>query len=361
LWDIDSPNLYFLKSELSLNGEVIDAAETRFGFREIQFTQNDGFFLNGRRVKLCGVCQHHDTGALGAVADKDAIKRQLLLLREMGVNAIRTAHNPPAAVFMELADTMGFLVMSELTDMWQLPKTEYDYARFFDGWVEKDAASWIRRDRNCPSVIMWSVGNEIYDTHADFEAGAATLKKLMALVSEHDPDTHARVTLGSNYMPWENTQKCADIIKLIGYNYAEYLYGEHHSAHPDWLIYGSETGSTVQSRGVYHFPYSKPLLADDDMQCSALGNSSTSWGAKSVEAFLTDDRDAEFSLGQFVWTGTDYIGEPTPYQTKNSYFGHIDTAGFPKDSFYVIKSAWTDYKKAPFVHIFPYWDFSRGQ
>jgi len=361
LWDTDTPNLYFLKSELLINGEIMDTSETRFGFREVFFSANDGFFLNSKHVKLHGVCQHHDTGALGAAADKNAIKRQLLILREMGVNAIRTAHNPPARVFMELADEMGFLVMSEFADMWKLPKTEYDYARFFDEWAERDAASWIRRDRNCPSVIMWSIGNEIYDTHADFEQGAATLKKLMGFVAAHDPDTHAAVTLCSNYMPWENTQKCADIIKLIGYNYAEYLYNEHHAAHPDWLIFGSETASTVQSRGVYHFPFSKFCLADDDCQCSALGNSSTSWGAKSVEAFLTDDRDAEFSLGQFIWTGTDYIGEPTPYQTKNSYFGHIDTAGFPKDSFYVIKSAWTDYRKAPFVHIFPYWDFSAGQ
>lgn len=361
LWDVDSPNLYILKSELIADGEVSDTAETRFGFREIEFSPDRGFLINSRRIKINGVCQHHDLGVFGAAFNKNALRRQLTKLKEMGVNAVRTSHNPPASAFMELTDEMGFLVMSEFTDMWQINKTEFDYSRFFDEWAERDAAAWIRRDRNCPSVIMWSLGNEIYDTHADFEKGSGVMKMLMECVRKHDPEGHARATLCSNYIPWENTQKCADIIKLIGYNYAEYLYHEHHKKHPDWIIYGSETASTLQSRGVYHFPLKKPILEDDDLQCSCLGNCSTGWGAIDVEAFLTDDRDAEFSLGQFIWTGTDYIGEPTPYQTKNSYFGHIDTAGFYKDTFYIIKSQWTDYKKSPMVHIFPYWDFSPGQ
>jgi len=208
---------------------------------------------------------------------------------------------------------------------------------------------------------MWSVGNEVSDTHADAEDGGATLRRLMDLVKLHDPNGHGYVTLCSNYMPWENTQKCADIIKLMGYNYAEYLYHAHHAAHPDWIIYGGETASTVQSRGIYHFPLSKSLLADDDLQCSALGNSTTSWGAKTSEACIIDHRDATFTMGQFLWTGTDYIGEPTPYHTKNSYFGQVDTAGFPKDSYYIYQSAWTDYKKSPMVHLFPYWDWSPGQ
>ena len=361
VWDIENPFCYTLRSQLIVNGEISDTAETRFGFREISFTSSDGFFLNGQRVKLYGCCQHHDLGALGAAFNKDAARRQLLTLKEMGTNAIRTAHNPPASGFMELADEMGFLVISEFTDMWRRPKTRYDYALYFDEWAERDAASWIRRDRNCPSVIMWSVGNEIYDTHADAEDGAKTLAFLMNLVKKHDPDGHATATFGSNYLPWENTQKCADIIKLTGYNYADNLYKSHHVAHPDWIIYGAETCSVVQSRGIYHFPLNKPLLADDDLQCSSLGNSATSWGAKSAEACIIADRDAGFSLGQFIWTGTDYIGEPTPYHTKNSYFGQIDTAGFPKDSFYIFKSAWTDYKKAPMIHILPYWDFSPNQ
>ena len=180
-------------------------------------------------------------------------------------------------------------------------------------------------------------------------------------VLEHDPRENGKVTIGSNYMPWENAQKCADIVKIVGYNYAEKYYQEHHKKHPDWVIYGSETGSVVQSRGIYHFPFEKAILADDDEQCSALGNSRTSWGAKSAEACIIAERDAPFSLGQFIWTGFDYIGEPTPYHTKNSYFGQLDTATFKKDSYYIYQAAWTDYRKNPMVHIFPYWDFNEGQ
>jgi len=360
-WDINSPTCYILESTLLQNGKVQDTAYTRFGFRTIAYSPKGGFELNGRCVDINGVCQHHDLGALGAALHKDALRRQLQILKDMGVNAIRTAHNPPAEALMELTDEMGFVVMTEITDMWRRPKTANDYARFFDEWIEKDMAAWMRRDRNCPSIIMWSIGNEIYDTHASFEEGSKTMQMLMSLVEKHDPLGNAPSTLCSNYMPWENTQKCADIIKLMGYNYAEYLYHDHHAKNPDWIIYGGETASTVQSRGIYHFPLAKAILADDDLQCSALGNSSTSWGAKNTEACIIDHRDATFTMGQFLWTGTDYIGEPTPYHTKNSYFGQIDTAGFPKDSFYIYQSAWTDYKDSPMVHLFPYWDWSPGQ
>lgn len=357
LWDINDPACYALKSELLIEGTVVDTVFTRFGFREIAFSPSKGFFLNKRQVQLNGVCHHHDCGALGAAVHKDAIRRQLEILRGMEVNAIRTAHNPPAAVFMELCDEMGFLVMSEFTDVWKRPKTKFDYARFFEDWAKRDVAAWVRRDRNCPSIIMWSVGNEIYDTHADYEDGASTLKFLMKEVRRHDPKGNAELTLCSNYMPWENTQKCAGIIKKIGYNYADHLYKEHHKAHPDWFIYGGETASTVQSRGVYHFPLKTALLSDDDLQCSALGNSSTSWGAKSTEAVI---RAHIGTPGQFIWTGFDYIGEPTPYHTKNSYFGAIDTAGFLKDCYYIYKAAWSD-SKNPVLHLYPYWDWSPGQ
>lgn len=360
-WSPNNPKLYTLKSSLFIDGLCIHTVNTRFGFRECSFSANDGFALNGEYIKLNGVCLHHDLGSLGAAVHKDAIIRQLLLLRDMGVNAIRTAHNPPAKVFMELADEMGFLIVSELLDMWKQPKNTYDYARFFDQWIEKDVASWIRRDRNHPSLIFWSIGNEIYDTHANADDGNNTIQKLMNLVRQYDPHEHAPITFGSNYMPWENTQKCADLIGYVGYNYAENLYADHHKAHPDWIIYGSETCSTAQSRGIYHFPLSQSILADDDLQCSALGNSSTSWGARSVEACIIADRDTPFSLGQFIWAGQDYLGEPTPYHTKNTYLGHIDTAGFPKDSYYIFQAAWTDYIINPMIHLFPYWDFSPGQ
>ncbi|WP_058301564.1 glycoside hydrolase family 2 TIM barrel-domain containing protein [Gorillibacterium timonense] len=360
LWDIEQAKLYSCVTELVRNGEVIDREENRFGIRTIQFTPDSGFFLNGRHVKLHGSCEHHDLGALGAAVNRTAIKRRLDILRTMGVNAIRTSHNMPAVELMELADEMGFLILSEGFDMWEMPKTEYDYARFFPEWISRDVASWVRRDRNHPSIIGWSIGNEIYDTHAS-ERGQEVTSLLVGFVREHDPRCNGYVTIGSNFMQGENAQKCADIVKLAGYNYAERLYEEQHRQHPDWMIYGSETASVIQSRGIYHFPLSQSVLADDDEQCSALGNCTTGWGAKNTEFCIIADRDAEYCAGQFIWTGFDYIGEPTPYSTKNSYFGQIDTAGFPKDSAYIFRAEWTDYKKSPFVHLFPYWDFTEGQ
>lgn len=360
LWDIENPKCYTCVTELLRNGEIIDKEENIFGFKKAEFTADKGFFLNDRHVKLHGCCEHHDLGSLGAAVNKTAIRRKLKMLRTMGVNAIRTSHNMPAVELMELADEMGFLILSEGFDMWEMPKTTYDYARFFPEWVDKDVASWVRRDRNHPSLIGWSIGNEIYDTHAS-ERGQEITSLLLGLVREHDPRSNGYVTIGSNFMQGENAQKCADIVKLAGYNYAERLYEEQHGAHPDWMIYGSETASVIQSRGIYHFPLSQQMLANDDEQCSSLGNCATGWGAKNTEYCIIADRDAEYCAGQFIWTGFDYIGEPTPYSTKNSYFGQIDTAGFPKDSAYVFRAEWTDYKKSPFVHIFPHWDFNEGQ
>ena len=360
LWDITSPNLYLLVTELLDHQTVIDTTSTRFGFRQISFDCNQGFFLNGRHVKLQGSCEHHDLGALGSAVNREAIRYRLQLLQEMGVNAIRTAHNMPCVELMELSDEMGILIVSEAFDMWRGSKTPYDYARFFDQWAPYDVASWIRLDRNHPSIILWSIGNEIHDTHQD-ESGINTTKYLVSLVHQHDFYHTAFTTIGSNYMPWENARKCAEFVDVIGYNYGEKYYIEHHREHPNWCIYGSETSSIVQSRGIYHFPYQQSVLADDDEQCSALGNSATSWGAKNTEFCIITERDTTYRAGQFIWTGFDYIGEPTPYHTKNSYFGQLDTAGFKKDSFYFYQSAWTDYKTAPMIHILPCWDFSNGQ
>jgi len=360
LWDIDEPKLYQLKTEILLDGDRIDEQINRFGFRTIRYDVDSGFYLNERHVKLRGVCQHHDLGSLGAAINRTALKRQLSILKEMGVNAIRTSHNMCAVELLELADEMGFLINAESFDMWEKQKNAYDYARFFKDWVERDVASWIRRDRNHPSINMWCIGNEIYDTHAD-EHGQELTLMLMDLVYKHDAYGNAPVTIGSNYLPWENAQQCADIVKLVGYNYAEKYYKPHHEQHKDWMIYGSETGSVVQSRGIYHFPLSADILCDDDEQCSSLGNSITSWGARSIEKCIIDDRDAKFNAGMFIWSGFDYIGEPTPYHTKSCYFGQIDTAGFKKDSFYLYQTEWTDYRTSPMVHIFPYWDFNEGQ
>ena len=359
-WDIENPVLYILVTELVKDETVVDELRQFIGFRKLLFTTEKGLFLNGRYIKLNGVCEHHDLGCLGAAFNKAALRRQFMKLKEMGVNALRTSHNMPAKEFMELADEMGFLVVAEAFDMWERSKTPYDYARFFKEWYRADVASWIRRDRNHPSLLMWSIGNEIYDTHAD-EHGLEIAKYLSEAVRVHDSRENAPVTIGSNYMPWENAQKCADYVKYAGYNYGEMCYEKHHEEHPDWYIYGSETCSTVQSRGIYRFPFAQSVLCDDDEQCSSLGNATTSWGAKSTEQCITSDRDAKYSLGQFIWTGFDYIGEPTPYHTKNSYFGQIDTAGFFKNQAYMYQAEWTDYKKAPMVHVFPYWDFSLGQ
>lgn len=393
LWDVEDPQCYELLVELcgqpdtgkeepdtgkeetvtgkeepvagqegSITGEgttVRDWDRITIGFRTIKFEPDNGCFLNGRNLKIRGVCEHHDLGCLGAAFHAGAMERKLRMLKAMGVNALRTSHNMQDPEFMELADRMGFLVVDEAFDMWERPKTTYDYARFFKEWFRKDVRSWVRRDRNHPCVMLWSIGNEIYDTHAD-EHGQEITRQLMAEVREHDPEGNAPITIGSNYMAWENAQKCADIVKFAGYNYGEKYYEEQHREHPDWIMYGSETASLVQSRGIYHFPLKKPLLAEEDEQCSALGNSATSWGARSLEKCIAGDR-AGYIFGQFLWSGFDYIGEPTPYHTKNSYFGQIDTAGFPKDAYYVFQAAWTDCRKAPMVHLFPYWDFNPGQ
>ncbi len=359
-WDVEHPHLYILKTGLWKDGEIIQEEYSQIGFRSIAFDPEQGFLLNGRRVKLNGVCEHHDLGALGAAFHRAAMARKFRILKEMGVNALRGTHNMTAPAVVELADQMGILMISEAFDMWERSKTTYDYARFFKEWSERDVESWVMRDRNHPCIIMFSIGNEIYDTHVDAHGREITVR-LRDLVKKYDYRRNAGITIGSNYMPWENAQLCADEVKLAGYNYGEKYYEEHHKAHPDWVIYGSETSSMVQSRGIYHFPLRASILTEDDEQCSSLGNSPTSWGAKSMERCVCEDRDMDFSMGQFLWTGFDYIGEPTPYHTKNSYFGQVDTAGFPKDAYYVWQSAWTDYRKAPMIHIFPYWDFNEGQ
>ena len=360
VWDITSPESYVLETTLYFKGEAVDTFITGFGLRTIEYTTDEGFFLNGRHVKINGVCEHHDLGLFGAAFNKDAMRRKFATLKQMGVNAVRTSHNMPAGILMDLADEMGIMIDSEAFDMWRRPKTEFDYARFFEENYKKDIRSWVRRDRNHPSVIMWSIGNEIYDCHADETAPLLTAE-MKKTVETYDYEINAPATHASNFMGWAGARKCADVLKMAGYNYGERLYDEQHKEHPDWMIYGSETCSTVQSRGIYHFPLSVSVMADDDEQCSSLGNCTTSWGAPSTEYVITMDRDRCYSQGQFLWTGFDYIGEPTPYHTKNSYFGQIDTAGFPKDTFYLFKSSWTDAEKAPFVHIFPYWDWNDGQ
>ena len=360
LWDIENPYCYTTKTQLfAEDGTLLDEIVQNCGFKTSVFDKDKGYFLNGKHIKIYGACQHHDLGLLGAAFDKNALRRQFDKLKEMGVNSVRCSHNPPPKAWMDLADEMGLLIDDEAFDMWEKPKTQFDYGNYFNDWYKKDVASWVRKDRNHPCLLMWSIGNEIYDTHVG--NGFEITKNLYAQVIKHDPEKVAPITIASNYMMTDGAQNCATQIDTVGYNYLERLYDEHHTKYPDWKIYGSETGSTVQSRGIYHFPETLKLVTFSDGQCSTLGNCSTTWGAANTQTVITTDRDCEFSAGQYIWTGWDYIGEPTPYHTKNSYFGQIDTAGFPKDTFYLYKSEWAYKKAEPFVHLLPYWDWNEGQ
>ena len=351
-WSPDTPYLYSIKIKYGGQSEML-----KTGLRSVLMDPDHGLFLNGVPTKLKGVCLHHDLGALGAAFHPKAARRQIELMQKMGANAIRTSHNPPASAFLDLCDEMGMLVVDEAFDMWERPKTEYDYARFFPQWHSEDVASWIRRDRSHPCVIMWSIGNEIYDMHADFR-GTEITQSLSELVRKHDPLGHATVTFGCNYMPWEGGQRCAEYVDAVGYNYGEKYYDQHHLLHPSWIIYGSETGSVLSSRGIYHFPMSQSIMSEADQQCSALGNSNTSWGAENLCKIIIDDIHNPYSLGQFIWSGIDYIGEPTPYHTRSCYFGQADTACFPKDSYYLFKSFWRNEK---LIHIGVSWDWNQGQ
>lgn len=358
LWSVDDPMLYTLKISLYSGSELLDCVNETFGYRTAEFDPDRGFLLNGEPVKLHGVCMHHDLGALGSALNEAALARQLRIMKEMGVNAIRTSHNMPARQLVQLCDEMGLLVDSEAFDMWEKPKTEFDNHRFFTEHAERDVRSWIERDRNHPCIIMWSIGNEINDTIDPH--GLDITKRLYEYVLKYDPKGNAAPTIGSNYMGDENAQKCSDVVKLAGYNYSEYLYDEHHAKYPDWVIYGSETASAVRSRGIYRFPVELPLLTGEDCQCSSLDNSVVGWGSSAMKSWRLD-RDCPFCCGQFIWTGFDYIGEPTPYNTKNSYFGIVDTAGFPKDIYYFYQSVWISPEQKKVLHIVPsYWDFIPG-
>lgn len=359
LWSVDDPMLYTLKISLYSGSELLDCVNESFGYRTAEFDPDRGFLLNGEPVKLHGVCMHHDLGALGSALNEAALARQLRIMKEMGVNAIRTSHNMPARQLVQLCDEMGLLVDSEAFDMWEKPKTEFDNHRFFTEHAERDVRSWIERDRNHPCIIMWSIGNEINDTIDPH--GLDITKRLYEYVLKYDPKGNSAPTIGSNYMGDENAQKCSDVVKLAGYNYSEYLYDEHHAKYPDWVIYGSETASAVRSRGIYRFPAELPLLTGEDCQCSSLDNSVVGWGSSAMKSWRLD-RDCPFCCGQFIWTGFDYIGEPTPYNTKNSYFGIVDTAGFPKDIYYFYQSVWVSPEQKKVLHIVPsYWDFIPGQ
>ena len=356
LWSLDKPQLYELETSIVENGNVLDETTTPFGVPET------GFSLNGVPMKMHGVCLHHDQGSLGAITNVRALTRQLSIMKDMGVNAIRTSHNPPTPELLDLADRMGFLVMDEAFDCWEIKKTTNDYHLYFNDWSDRDLSAMVERDKNHPSIVIWGIGNEIP------QRSLATAKRLRDDVRAIDTTRPvAMANAGGNY-----DTDVADSLDLVGYNYYDYpstkfgasVYDSDHAKHPNWKIFGSETSSAIRSRGVYHLPTTvlKPdmdhfsELQKPDGQCSSYDNTVVPWGETAEQSWI-DDRDRPYCFGQFIWTGFDYIGEPTPYDTsKSSYFGAVDTCGFPKDIYYFYKSQWTD---KPLVHILPSWEKDR--
>jgi len=335
LWSPASPAMYSVVTTVSVGGAVVDTYVTPLGIRTFAFDANQGFSLNGQRLKLNGVCLHHDLGALGAAVNTRAMERRFELLKQMGTNAVRTSHNPPAPEFLDLADRMGLLVMDEAFDMWYGAKTEHDYARFFRDWSDIDIGDMVARDRNHPSVFMWSIGNEIPQA-----ADQNVARQLMNAVRAQD-DTRV---IGQAFAQWSYDEGTAGIEDVVGLNYNPGLYDSQHASHPTWKFLGSETSSAVRSRGIYD---------NSNTQCSSYDDSVVGWGQRAEDSWR-DVNTRDFIAGEFIWTGIDYIGEPTPYEwpAKSSYFGAIDTANFPKDIFYFYQSRW-NYDGPPMVHLVP--------
>jgi beta-galactosidase len=360
------PNRYVAVTQVRQNGKIVDVYETPFGIRTLKFDPNRGFFINGEHVRLNGVCNHHDLGALGAAVNYRALQRQLEMLAEMGANAIRTSHNPPAPELLEMADKMGFLVMDETFDVWLRGKTKMDYSRIFADWHEQDTRMLVRRDRNHPSVIMWSIGNEVGE-QGQGDAGAAVAKELNDIV--HDEDATRPTTAAMNSAKAGSPFPAA--IDSAGLNYQGAgnrgtvpQYPVFHQNYPDKLVLGSETASTVSSRGEYTFPVAAgdgavagPNAGQDvkNRQMSSYDLYFPPWATSPDKEFGAQDRYS-FVGGEFVWTGWDYLGEPTPFDaSRSSYFGIIDLAGFKKDRFYIYQARWRpDLRMA---HILPHWNW----
>lgn len=354
LWSVETPVMYKAVSSILKNGKVVDQHETSFGFRHFEFTADKGFFLNGKNMKLQGVCLHHDLGPLGAAVNYSAIKRQLTLLKGMGCNAIRTSHNPPAPELLQLTDEMGFLVIDEAFDEWKHGKTKNGYNTLWDEWAEKDLVAFIHRDRNHPSVILWSIGNEIREQ--GIKGGDIYCRFLVDICKREDPSRPT--TAGFNQ--WDNAIKngFADIVDVPGWNYKPQYYQFIHEQHPTWKMYGSETASTVSSRGEYFFPAEVCVhCTREPYHCSSYDLEYPRWATTPDREFAAQD-SFPFMAGEFVWTGFDYLGEPTPYNEQwpsmSSYFGIIDLCGIPKDRYYLYQSKWTDKEV---LHLLPHWNW----
>ena len=397
LWSIGKGYLYTVKSELVVNGKVVDTATTKTAFRDVRFDARKGFFLNGESMKINGVCEHHDFGCLGAALNEDALHRKLTILRDMGVNAIRSSHNPPAPELLNMCDSMGIMVMDESFDMWRRKKSNGDYARFFDEWHQRDLSDLVKRDRNHPCIIMWSIGNEVLEQWSDAAADTLSLEQanlilnaghdastlahgdelsvnslltrhLADIVKKYDPWGSRPVTAGCNEPDPKNHLFKSGAIDVIGFNYHHQWVKDVPKNFPNKPFIFSESVSALQTRGYYRMPsdsiYKAPVewwlpYTDPSFKCSAYDNMHASWSSTHEETWDVVKHN-DFVGGQFIWTGFDYIGEPTPYAypARSSYFGVIDLAGLPKDSYYMYQSEWT---KKPVLHLFPHWNWLPGQ
>lgn len=380
-WDLKSPNLYQINTTLTKDGEVIDWQANTFGVRSIEYAADKGFLLNGRVVRMNGVCQHHDLGPLGSAVNRRALERQVEILKEMGVNAIRTAHNPPAPELLDICDRLGVLVQVEAFDCWARAKARNDYARHFRAWHERDLVNMVRRDRNHPCVVMWSTGNELRELGNPDEAVLSQM--LTDIIRREDPTRP--VTLGANYSKagFNGFEKTVDV---FGYNYKPHLYAEFREKNPAIPLYGSETASTLSSRGEYFFPVSNNKKDGQGgyFQVSSYDLTAPRWAYRPEVEFEALDQHPEV-FGEFVWTGFDYIGEPTPYNNdktnllniadpverekmkkeldklggktppRSSYFGIVDLCGFKKDRFYLYQARWRP--EFPMAHILPHWNW----
>ncbi len=364
LWSIESPTLYKAVSKVYAGKTLKDVYETHFGIRTIRFDRDKGFFLNGKRVQIKGVCNHHDLGAIGAAVNVRATERQLEMLRDMGCNAIRTSHNPPSPELLDLCDRMGFLVMVESFDEWKWGKNKNGYNTLFDQWAEKDMIAMLHRDRNHPSVFLWSIGNEINEQGSKDGFGAKLAGFLTGICHREDPTRP--VTAGFNSPQSAIKNGLGDSIDIIGINYinaqwrpSDYI--KFRKQFPKYTLIGTETQSTVSSTGAYKLPYQRKTDPRyPDFQMSAYDNEGPSWSSTPDEEFAMLE-DCPAVSGEFVWTGFDYLGEPHPYNAgtpaRGSYFGIIDFAGIKKDRFYLFQSHWSS---KPVLHLLPHWNWHRG-
>ena len=399
LWDLDNPYLYTVLTEItdSVSGRLIDSYTTPMGIRTFAFDVQEGFKLNGHKVKINGACMHHDFGCLGAAFNRRAAQRQLEILKEMGCNGIRCSHNPPAPELLDLCDRMGFIVMDETFDMWRKKKTSHDYARYFNEWHERDLTDLVVRDRNHPSIFIWSIGNEVLEQWSDANADTLSLEEAnMILNFGHGKDMLAKeggemsvnslltkkladmtraldptrpVTAGCNEPDPGNHLFRSGALDLIGFNYHDAWFEDVSKNFPGKPFIVTESVSALMTRGYYKMPSDKEIICperwdipyyDSTFMCSAYDNCHVPWGNRH-EGTLKLVEENDFISGQYIWTGFDYIGEPTPYgwPARSSYFGIVDLAGFPKDVYYMYQSVWRPDKTV--LHIFPHWNWKPGE